>query len=294
LADFNWRDRAAHAEQTFARDEAARQAADLTPQTSDVPSESGIEETYSEQVALAQRTEDLALADAERQDILDETTADNAQRQADASANAAFLSGQHAAKVAAMQTLASDLKNAPWAQYQVARAAAEEAAWDGTGPSPLAPGSSPLAPDYLSWQQQVSAAYTTYASARAAAYFPSATDIANRTNADAQYSAGRTAQEVAALAGDELGFEQHLADRVFSYREAMAHADQVYYDALAAAARDGTPTSDAYDAWTAVTDDAYGSAAHDSKAAYVQLGKRADVRDLKSNVPLFPCTRLTW
>jgi hypothetical protein len=229
LADFKWRDRAAHAERDFAKTEAARQAADLTPQTSGVPSESGLEETYSEQVALAQRTEDLALAGAERQDMLDQTTADNTQRQSDAAANAAFLTAQYAAKVQAMQPLVSDLGQAPWALYQQARAVAEQAAWN-----------SPLKADYLAWQQQVSAVYVTYASARAVAYFSSATDIANRTNTDAQYSAGRTAQEVAALAGDELAFEQHLADRVFTYREAMALADQEEADGRAAATREFT------------------------------------------------------
>jgi hypothetical protein len=246
----------------------------------DARRESGVEETYSEQVALAQRTEDRALADAEWQDVLNETAADNAQRQSDASANAAFLSAQYAAKVAAMQTLAVDLNNAPWAQYQVARAAAEEAAWDGTGPSPLAPNSSPLAQQYLAWQQQVSDAYTTYAGARAGPYFTSATDIAAQSYTDATYSANRTVEEVAALSGDELAFEQHLADRVFSYREDMAAADQVYADALADDARSGiTSDDDAHNNWLGVTDDTNGSAATTYQAAYVQLDgqRRHDV-----------------
>ncbi|HEV3417847.1 MAG TPA: hypothetical protein VG056_13560, partial [Pirellulales bacterium] len=228
LDEFNWRDRAAGAERDFAKAEANRNADALASQASS-QTEAIFEETYSLGTALAQQTQDLALAAAQSQNMLDQTGADNAQRSLDAAANAAFLTAQYAAKVPATQVLAADLSNTPWAQYQEVRALAEQAAWTGT-----------LDSAYLIWQGQVSGAYTSYTLARMNAYLASANDIANRTYADGQSSARRTAQEVGTLSGDEQSFETWLAGRVYSYREAMATADRTDADGLATAAHDGT------------------------------------------------------
>jgi hypothetical protein len=217
LADENWSDRAATHEQTFAIAEANR--ADAFEQQQGVD-----QQTYSEAIASNQQTDDERQAAAQAQNLIDQTTANNAQNLGAATASASFDSAQFAANVLAMNALAANMPSGstaigplPWAQYEVKLAVEQQATWN-----------SQLDAAYLNLQRQTANAETAYAASEAATAIASADQVAEQTYSNSVYAAGRTEQEVVSSAGIEQTFNQNLANAVYTYRTSIAGANYNY------------------------------------------------------------------
>ncbi len=224
-ADAVWRRNVGNLEQTFVRDEAAREFAFASIRAD-------FQRVYQLSRADADRVREIAFAQAQSAYWLAETVAQNWQTENEALAYADLMSANHVAEVSAMSTLETALA-LPWAAFEHDRALASQSAWE------------TVRSQYLTLQQDIGTQESLFTSQRASTYLAVATDIALATYAHDGQRATLIANAMRDAAAEQRGFAVSLANTTVAYRTSLAEAERVYDIAIAEAVRDGTSTTQA-------------------------------------------------